>query len=236
MGGVRQQFTTAAEVRLARASVRLFDELGAPLFEQVGYLFLATTERGLAELEERRSCRRRSGCPSRASTRLSSRACGSDDVLGATICREDGIADPAGVTRELVRRAAGSASTSRARPTRSSSTRTSLVIACGAASRAFAAGARRRPAYPAARAAARGRRPGRRPSGRPADDDRGERLSLPPRRRRRTAARDGEPELRWDGPAEVRDDLVEDWRSGSRIAYPPAAGAPLRARGPASTT
>ena len=29
-----------------------------------------------------------------------------DDVLGATICREDGIADPAGVTRELVRRAA----------------------------------------------------------------------------------------------------------------------------------
>ena len=45
MGGVRQQFTTEAEVRLAQASVRLFTELGAPLFEQVGYLFLATTER-----------------------------------------------------------------------------------------------------------------------------------------------------------------------------------------------
>ena len=43
MGGVRQQFTTEAEVRLAQASVRLFEELGAPLFEQVGYLFLATT-------------------------------------------------------------------------------------------------------------------------------------------------------------------------------------------------
>ena len=54
MGGVRQQFSTAAEVRLAQASIRFFEELGSPLFEQVGYLFLATTEAGLAELEERR--------------------------------------------------------------------------------------------------------------------------------------------------------------------------------------
>jgi sarcosine oxidase subunit beta len=51
MGGVRQQFTTEAEVLLARASVRLFRDLGAPLFEQVGYLFLATTEGGREELE-----------------------------------------------------------------------------------------------------------------------------------------------------------------------------------------
>jgi glycine/D-amino acid oxidase-like deaminating enzyme len=54
MGGVRQQFTTEAEVRLAQASVRLFRELGAPLFEQVGYLFLATTLDGLEALDERR--------------------------------------------------------------------------------------------------------------------------------------------------------------------------------------
>ena len=75
MGGVRQQFSTPAEVRLARASVRLFEELGAPLFEQVGYLFLATTEAGLAELEERAAVQRelgragrgrRRGRPSRA--------------------------------------------------------------------------------------------------------------------------------------------------------------------------
>ena len=43
MGGVRQQFSTAAEVRLAQASIRFFEELGAPLFNQVGYLFLATS-------------------------------------------------------------------------------------------------------------------------------------------------------------------------------------------------
>src|SRR3954447_6499658 len=39
MGGVRQQFSTAAEVRLAKASIRSFEELGAPFFHQVGYLF-----------------------------------------------------------------------------------------------------------------------------------------------------------------------------------------------------
>ena len=63
MGGVRQQFTTEAEVRLARASVRLFEELGAPLFEQVGYLFLATTETGLVELEQRRELQAAFGVP-----------------------------------------------------------------------------------------------------------------------------------------------------------------------------
>ena len=30
MGGVRQQFSTAAEVRLAQASIRFFEELGSP--------------------------------------------------------------------------------------------------------------------------------------------------------------------------------------------------------------
>src|SRR5439155_1668436 len=53
MGGVRQQFSTEPEVRLARDSIRFFEELGPPLFLQVGYLFLATTAAGLAELEER---------------------------------------------------------------------------------------------------------------------------------------------------------------------------------------
>jgi sarcosine oxidase subunit beta len=38
----------------------------------------------------------------------------------------------------------------------------------------------------------------------------------------------GEPEPRWDGPAEVRDDLVEDWRARLASRYPRAAGAPLR--------
>ena len=63
MGGVRQQFSTAAEVRLAQESIAFFAELGPPFFDQVGYLFLATTEAGLAELEERRALQASLGVP-----------------------------------------------------------------------------------------------------------------------------------------------------------------------------
>ena len=39
-------------------SIEFLAGLGAGFFRQVGYLFLATTEHGLAELEERRSLQR----------------------------------------------------------------------------------------------------------------------------------------------------------------------------------
>ena len=51
MGGVRQQFSTAEEVVLARESIEFLASLGPRFFRQVGYLFVATTEAGLAELE-----------------------------------------------------------------------------------------------------------------------------------------------------------------------------------------
>ena len=103
MGGVRQQFSTEPEVRLARDSIRFFEELGPPFFLQVGYLFLATTEAGLAELEERMELQRSLGVPvERAAVPAGVRG---DDVLGAVACWRDGVADPPTVTRELVRRA-----------------------------------------------------------------------------------------------------------------------------------
>jgi sarcosine oxidase, subunit beta len=103
MGGVRQQFSTEPEVRLARDSIRFFEELGPPFFLQVGYLFLATTEAGLAELEERMELQRSLGVPvERAAVPDGVRG---DDVLGAVACWRDGVADPPTVTRELVRRA-----------------------------------------------------------------------------------------------------------------------------------
>ena len=103
MGGVRQQFSTEPEVRLARDSIRFFEELGAPFFLQVGYLFLATTDAGLAGLEERMELQRSLGVPvERAAVPAGVR---DDDVLGAVACRRDGVADPPAVTRELVRRA-----------------------------------------------------------------------------------------------------------------------------------
>src|SRR5213593_1850405 len=105
MGGVRQQFSTGAEVRLARESIGFFEELGRPLFEQVGYLFLATTEVGLAALEQRVELQRALGVPvARVDAGLVD-GLHVDDVLGAVACWEDGVADPVGVTRELVARA-----------------------------------------------------------------------------------------------------------------------------------
>lgn len=104
MGGVRQQFSTAAEVRLAQASIRFFEELGAPFFEQVGYLFLATTEAGLAELQERAELQRSLGVP--VVTTDPPPGVRSEDVVGAVVCWEDGVAEPPAVARELVRRAA----------------------------------------------------------------------------------------------------------------------------------
>ena len=105
MGGVRQQFSTAAEVRLAQASIRFFEELGPPLFEQVGYLFLATSQEGLAALEERRALQASLGVPVERVDAFQVPGLHVDDVLGAVACWEDGVADPGTVTRELVRRA-----------------------------------------------------------------------------------------------------------------------------------
>jgi len=104
MGGVRQQFSTAAEVRLAQESIGFFAELGPPFFDQVGYLFLATTEEGLERLEQRMALQRSLGVPvERAELPPGVRG---GDVVGAVACWSDGVADPPGVTRELVRRAA----------------------------------------------------------------------------------------------------------------------------------
>jgi sarcosine oxidase subunit beta len=106
MGGVRQQFSTEAEVRLAQESIAFFRELGAPFFSQVGYLFLATTEQGLARLRARAELQRGIGVPVEDVDASEVRGLRVDDVLGAVICREDGVADPPATARELVRRAA----------------------------------------------------------------------------------------------------------------------------------
>jgi sarcosine oxidase subunit beta len=105
MGGVRQQFSTAEEVVLARESIAFLASLGPELFRQVGYLFLATTEEGLAELEERRMLQNELGVPVERVDPSAVHGLAVDDVLGATCCWSDGVADPAGVAREILRRA-----------------------------------------------------------------------------------------------------------------------------------
>ncbi|MDX6400845.1 MAG: hypothetical protein QOF27_1451 [Gaiellaceae bacterium] len=106
MGGVRQQFSTAAEVRLAQESIAFFEDLGAAWFQQVGYLFLATTEDGLADLEERRELQVELGVPVQRVDPHFVPGLAAGDVLGAMFCATDGVADPPALTREIVRRAA----------------------------------------------------------------------------------------------------------------------------------
>jgi glycine/D-amino acid oxidase-like deaminating enzyme len=210
MGGVRQQFSSPPEVRLARASVELFRELGAPLFEAVGYLFLATSEAGLDELERRRETQVGLGVPIERVGLEAWPGIRRNDVLGAVICREDGIADPAAVTRELVRRAAEQGVDVRESVDALELKRDTLVLATGVRQLVDVGPAAGLPQdLPMTIEGESGfhfRRVG-------AD---GLRLAMP------------EPTLRWDGPAEVSEPLVEDWRDRLAHRYPSAAGAPVR--------
>jgi sarcosine oxidase, subunit beta len=131
MGGVRQQFSTAAEVRLAQASIDFFERLGAPYFLQVGYLFLATTAEGLRALEERRELQSALGVPVKLVDPTFVRGLNVEDVCGAAFCATDGCGDPAAVTRRLV---ADSGVTVRERTDALGVEREILVIACGARS------------------------------------------------------------------------------------------------------
>jgi sarcosine oxidase subunit beta len=137
MGGVRQQFSSAAEVRLAQESIAFFEELGASWFQQVGYLFLATTAEGLAELEERRELQAELGVPVEQVDPRFVPGLGADDVLGAVFCATDGVADPPALTREVVSRAAGLGVDVREQTDARELERDVLVIAAGAYSGEF---------------------------------------------------------------------------------------------------
>jgi sarcosine oxidase, subunit beta len=106
MGGVRQQFSTEAEIRLARASIEFLVRAPAA-FEQVGYMFLATTEEGLARMESRAELQRSLGVPVEKAEPSRIRGLNVDDVVGAVACWEDGVALPWSFTQWLVGEARG---------------------------------------------------------------------------------------------------------------------------------
>jgi sarcosine oxidase subunit beta len=131
MGGVRQQFSTPAEVVLARESIEFLAALGPRFFRQVGYLFLATTEAGLDELEERRALQNSLGVPVKRVDAAVVPGLAVGDVLGATCCWSDGVADPRAVAHEVLRRAAELGVEVREDTPAESLDRDVLVIACG---------------------------------------------------------------------------------------------------------
>jgi sarcosine oxidase, subunit beta len=223
MGGFRQQFSTEAEVRLAQESAKLFRELGPPLFEPVGYMFLATTEPGWQRLRERAALQQRLGVPVEEVDPGRFEGLRTDDVHGAVACWEDGVADPGEITRELVRRAVELGVDVRERTDARELPRDVLVVACGAASPEL------RPELPI--------RPLCRQlvdvgpvAGLPVDlpmtieDEttfhfrrRGDTLRL--------AMTESSP--RWTSEQVVDDHLVEDWLVRLAHRFPPAAGAPV---------
>ena len=223
MGGFRQQFSTEAEVRLAQESAKLFRELGAPLFEPVGYMFLATSAAGWERLHKRASLQRSLGVPVEQVDPGRFEGLRTQDVHGAVACWEDGVAEPAAVTRELVRRAAELGVDVRERIDARQLPADVLVVACGAASSEL------RPELPI------------RPLCRQLVDV-GPIRSLPVdlpmtiedettfhfRRRGETlrlAMTEASP--RWTSEQVVDERLVDDWRARLADRFPPAAGAPL---------
>ena len=220
MGGVRQQFSTEAEVRLARESIGFFRELGPSFFQPVGYLFLATTEDGLATLEERAELQRGLGVPVE---RVDASRVGGlrvDDVVGAVCCWEDGVADPSAVTRELVRRAGVEV---REGVDARELDRDVLVIAAGAASAELWP---ELPVRPLCRQLVEvGPIPGL-PEDLPMVLEAETGFHF---RRAGDALRlaMSEPTARWTDREEVDEALVEDWRARVAHRYPAAAGAPV---------
>jgi sarcosine oxidase subunit beta len=107
-GGVRQQFSMEANVRLQRMSVRMFEsfeeETGHPAdFRQIGYLFVLTLPLQVEDFRRNMEMWHHAGLtearwvdPAEATRMVP--ILNTDDVLGCTFCPTDGIASPADVT------------------------------------------------------------------------------------------------------------------------------------------
>jgi sarcosine oxidase subunit beta len=223
MGGFRQQFSTEAEVRLAQESAKLFRELGPPLFEAVGYMFLATTDDGWQRLRARAEMQAALGVPVEEVDPARVPGLRTDDVVGAVACWEDGVAEPAAVTHELVDRARKLGVDVREGTDARTLEHDMLVIACGAASPELFP---ELPIRPLCRQLVDVGPVGDIPADLPMtiEDEttfhfrrRGDTLRLAMM----------EPEPRWTSEQVVDDELVDDWRARLAHRYPPAAGVPV---------
>jgi sarcosine oxidase subunit beta len=102
-GGIRQQFSHPANIRLSQEAVRVFErfeeEFGVDVeFRQVGYLFLAQSEEVWQEFKVNVEVQRRYNVPVEALSpdEIKHRwpYLNVEDLRGGTFCPEDGYADP----------------------------------------------------------------------------------------------------------------------------------------------
>jgi sarcosine oxidase, subunit beta len=227
MGGVRQQFSTAAEVRLTQASIAFFRTLGSELFRQVGYMFVATSRAGLARLQERAELQRSLGVPIEDCDAGEVAGLRVDDVLGGVICREDGVADPPAAAHEIVRRAVELGVELREGTDARALDAETLVVACGWESREVAAAyGVDLPIRPLCRQLVEVGPVDGLPETLPMVVE--EETGFHFRRRQdvlRLAWR--EPAPRWTSDPVVDDALVPEWLARLAHRYPPAARAPV---------
>lgn len=113
-GGVRHQFSNEANIRLSIESIGLFErfkeEVGADIdFHQDGYLFLLSTPASVEMFTANVTLQRRLGIAvdwlDAAGAAALAPGLVTDNVIGATFCQRDGIADPNGVTMGFARSA-----------------------------------------------------------------------------------------------------------------------------------
>ena len=111
-GGVRQQFSMEANVRLQMRSVRMFEdfeqETGHAIdFRQIGYLFVLTAQQHVEDFRANLEMWHRLGLEEARWVEADEAArmvpvLNVEDVLGCTFCPSDGIASPADVTAGYV--------------------------------------------------------------------------------------------------------------------------------------
>jgi sarcosine oxidase subunit beta len=107
-GGIRAQFSSEINVRLSMLAIdhyeRFADEMETgPVFFQVGYLFVLADPDRWASFRDQADMQRALGLPvetlTPAEVHARVPALHVDDVLGATFCRRDGLANPHEITQ-----------------------------------------------------------------------------------------------------------------------------------------
>lgn len=113
-GGVRLQFSTAANIELSRISIEAFErfeeEMGESVdFKRNGYLFALTNEGDLDAFRANAQRQRELGVPVDVLTPEEARGVVSelyiDDLVGATFCGADGIANPHAIVQGYAKNA-----------------------------------------------------------------------------------------------------------------------------------
>lgn len=113
-GGVRLQFSTVANVEMSRVSIAAFerfeDEMDEPVdFKRNGYLFVLTTEDDLEAFRANAVRQQEMGVPVEVLTPEEARGIVEqlyiDDLVGATFCNADGIANPHAIVQGYAKNA-----------------------------------------------------------------------------------------------------------------------------------